>query len=127
LLKNPAFAKRQTISGQAKMLKRNNDYLIFEKSYLTRHLNDFFRRIPLFSRSLMWQKTEKTESFDAGFPCSGDRTILHFGADGPLGEGFTKKSTDRYAIFLFSFLFVDESKQDYPTLRCGWTLGEGFS
>jgi hypothetical protein len=39
-----------------------------------------------------------------------------------LGEGFIKKSSDRCAIFLFSFQSTFESKQDYPSLRFGWTL-----
>jgi hypothetical protein len=34
------------------------------RGYLTRHVNQFFRRIPLFSRSLMWQKTRKVTISD---------------------------------------------------------------
>jgi hypothetical protein len=37
-------------------------------------------------------------------------TILHFVADGPLGVGLTKKSSDRFAFFLFSFQSTFESK-----------------
>ncbi|MBP6757430.1 MAG: hypothetical protein KA210_14910 [Bacteroidia bacterium] len=31
----------------------------FNKDYLTRNVNDFFRRIPLFSRALNWGKMKK--------------------------------------------------------------------
>ena len=34
------------------------------RGYLTRHVNQFFRRIPLYSRSLMWQKTRKVTISD---------------------------------------------------------------
>jgi hypothetical protein len=93
------------------------------RGYLTRHVNYFFRRIPLFSRSLMWRKKKKvTVSGDfsslvagTGLSCTSLR-MDH-------GEGFTKKSSDRYAFFLFSFQSTFESIQDYPSLRCGWTLG----
>ena len=34
------------------------------RGYLTRHVNDFFRRIPLFSRSLQWRKTKKVAIAD---------------------------------------------------------------
>ena len=37
------------------------------------------------------------------------------------------KSSDHFVIFLFTFPFAFESNQDYPTLRFGWTLGEGFT
>jgi hypothetical protein len=53
---------------------------------------------------------KKPEPNDSGFPCSGDRTILHFISDGPQGMGFTKKSADRCAFFLFTFPSVFESK-----------------
>ena len=34
------------------------------RGYLTRHVNYFFRRIPLFSRSLQWRKTKKVAIID---------------------------------------------------------------
>ena len=34
------------------------------RGYLTRHVNYFFRRIPLFSRSLEWRKTKKVAIID---------------------------------------------------------------
>ena len=43
------------------------------RGYLTRHVNYFFRRIPLFSRSLQWRKTEKVT-------VSGDFSLLVAGA-----------------------------------------------
>ena len=39
------------------------------RGYLTRHVNYFFRRIPLFSRSLQWRKTKKVT-------VSGDFSLL---------------------------------------------------
>ncbi len=35
-----------------------------QRGYLTRYVNYFFRRIPLFSRSLEWQKTKKVTISD---------------------------------------------------------------
>ena len=37
-----------------------------------------------------------------------------------------KTKPSRCAIFLFSFQSTFESNQDYPTLRFGWTFGEGL-
>ena len=34
------------------------------RGYLTRNVNDFFRRIPLFSRALNWRKTKKVTISD---------------------------------------------------------------
>ena len=35
-----------------------------QRGYLTRYVNYFFRRIPLFSRSLEWRKTKKVAIID---------------------------------------------------------------
>ena len=43
------------------------------RGYLTRHVNYFFRRIPLFSRSLQWRKTKKVAiADDFSFLVAGD-------------------------------------------------------
>ena len=47
------------------------------RGYLTRHVNYFFRRIPLFSRSLQWRKTKKvTVSGDFSLLVAGSRIEL---------------------------------------------------
>ena len=48
-----------------------------QRGYLTRYVNYFFRRIPLFSRSLEWQKTRKvTISDDFSSLVAGERLEL---------------------------------------------------
>ena len=49
------------------------------RGYLTRHVNYFFRRIPLFSRSLQWRKTKKVDIADNfSLLVAGDQAMSNF-------------------------------------------------
>ena len=49
------------------------------RSYLTRNVNDFFRRIPVFTRALNWGKMKKvTISDDFSHLVAGDQAISNF-------------------------------------------------
>lgn len=59
-------------------------------------------------------KIKKPESFDSGFPCSGDRTILHFISDGPLGGALLRKAqTAARSSFLHSYSFLKVNFQHF--------------
>ena len=80
----------------------------FNKDYLTRNVNNFFAESLCVQGLCNGVKQKKPIISDWLFLSGGDRTILHFISDGPWGV--TMKSSDRYAFFLFTFLFVYESK-----------------
>ena len=55
---------------------------------------------------------QKPEPNDSGFPCSGDRTILHFISDGPRGGALLRKAQTAARSYFFIVLTFIQAKLD---------------